>query len=61
MVAFRDDIPAWLYGDSDQNEDDEEEEVVDETRIYEEIVIDVGVTSGADPTVWDPIDVDPTN
>ena len=31
---------------------------VDESALYGDGVVDTGVTSGSDPTVWDPLDVD---
>ena len=54
-IAFRDEVPFWLYGTDD---DDEDEDNVDESELFDEGVVDTGVTSGSDPTVWDPLDVD---
>ena len=54
-VAFRDDVPVWLYGVEDEEED---EDNVDESELDGDGVVDIGVTSGSDPTVWDPLDID---
>jgi hypothetical protein len=60
----RDEIIGWLYGDEDadnQDDDDDDEELVDVTEVSNgktNDVVDSGVTSGADPSGWDPIDID---
>jgi hypothetical protein len=54
-------VIPWLDdGTSEEGSDeDEDEEVVDETALYGDSIIDVGVTSGSDPSDWNPIDVEP--
>jgi hypothetical protein len=59
-VSFRDEIIPWIDDrvGSDEDEDDEDS-VVDESALGDgNPVIDTGVTSGADPTAWDPIGID---
>jgi hypothetical protein len=57
----------WLYGDvgaDDQEKEkkDEDEDVLDETQLggdeNSDGTVESGVTSGADPSDWDPIDID---
>jgi hypothetical protein len=45
---------------SDDEDDDSDEEVVDESDLFSDAttIIDSGVTSGADPSAWDPIDIE---
>ncbi len=65
-IAFRDEILPWIdSGANDQGEkkkkkDDEDDGVVDASHLYgdDATTIDTGVTSGSDPTAWDPIGVD---
>jgi len=48
----------WLYGDQDVGDDDDDDDVVDLSELFgDDGDIDSGVTSGADPTNWDPIEV----
>ncbi|MGN6155678.1 MAG: hypothetical protein ACTHN4_08080, partial [Sphingomicrobium sp.] len=60
--SFRDEILPWIgtgAGEQDENEK-KDEDVVDESGLYgdDAMTIDTGVTSGSDPTAWDPIGVD---
>ncbi len=52
----RDEIVEWLYWDFFQ-EEDEDEEVVDASPLFEQLLIDAGITSGADSSGWEPIDI----
>ena len=52
----RDEIVPWL--EEEEEEEDEEEEVIRLAEIYDEGFIDAGITSGADPSNWDPIEVE---
>jgi hypothetical protein len=54
----RDEIVPWLYGDEDADDQDDDDDVVDLSELFGDDVIDGGVTSGADPSSWDPIDID---
>jgi hypothetical protein len=60
----RDELVFWLDADqADQDDQDEDdEELVDLSQLGNEDsddnTVDSGVTSGADPSGWDPIDVD---
>jgi hypothetical protein len=50
-------LGTGITGDGDDSDDDSS--VVDESGLYGDgTLIDAGVTSGADPTAWDPIGVD---
>lgn len=60
-LAFRDEIIPWIGTEaSDQEEEGDDEDVVDESGLYGDaaLTIDTGVTSGSDPTVWDPIGIE---
>ena len=49
----------WLYGDEEADDQDDDEDVVDLSELFgDNGSVDDGVTSGADPTSWDPINVD---
>jgi hypothetical protein len=56
----------WLWGDLGQGNDDEQkdedEEGIDVSQLGEsdngDNTVDSGVTSGADPSSWDPIDIE---
>jgi hypothetical protein len=48
----------WLYGDDDSDRKNDDDVIVDlSDLIGDDSVIDAGVTSGSDPTSWDPIEV----
>ena len=57
-LAVRDEIVPWIGGSSGEDEDDDEEEVVDESELFVDSIVDTGVTSGSDPSDWDPIAID---
>ena len=57
----------WLWGDlgvggDDQNQDDEDDGQVDTSELGNSDdngnSVDAGVTSGADPSSWDPIEIE---
>jgi hypothetical protein len=52
----RDEVVPWLH--KDQDEDVQTVEVIDVADLILDEVLDGGVTSGADPSVWDPIHID---
>jgi hypothetical protein len=62
-----DQIVTWLYGDLDQGEDDDEKKKDKERKGSVDLsqlgdsegseTVESGVTSGADPSSWDPIDI----
>ena len=60
-IAFRDEVVPWLDDDEEEEEGAEDEEgVVDLSDLNRRRdAIDAGVTSGADPSAWDPILVEP--
>ena len=59
-----DQIVEWLYGDlgsGDQDDQDDDGDVVDVSQLGGsdgDNTVDSGVTSGADPSSWDPIDIE---
>ncbi|HEX2803325.1 MAG TPA: hypothetical protein VHN55_05000, partial [Sphingomicrobium sp.] len=59
-ISFRDEVIPWLDdGVGTDDQEDEEDEVIDVSGLFgDSDLIDAGVTSGADPTAWDPIGID---
>ncbi|QNM82802.1 hypothetical protein H8M03_00005 [Sphingomonas sabuli] len=57
-MSFRDEIIPWIDDGTGGEDDDEDEEVIDESSLFGHDVIDTGITSGADPTAWDPIGIE---
>jgi len=53
-------VVPWLQtGESDDQSDDDDQDVVDTSSLYgDDTIIESGVTSGADPSAWDPIGID---
>jgi len=53
-------VIPWLGSGSDDDDQDEDDEGIDESALLGDdgIIIDTGVTSGSDPTAWDPIGID---
>jgi hypothetical protein len=57
----RDEIVPWLEEDEDEDEDEDGGQggdVIELADFSGDDLIDAGVTSGADPSNWDPIAVD---
>ena len=55
----RDELVFWLDQPDQDDDDDDDDELVDLSQLGDdEGDVDSGVTSGADPSGWDPIDVD---
>lgn len=52
---MRYDVIMWL--ETEEDEEDDDEEVLDVSNLYGETIIETGVTSGADPTDWESIDL----
>jgi hypothetical protein len=56
-------VIPWIgtedQGTDEDKDDDDEEGVVNESGLFgDDTIIETGVTSGADPSAWDPIGVD---
>ncbi len=48
----------WLGNDTADDEDDDDDEEVDLSGLFtDNDTVDDGVTSGADPSDWDPIEI----
>ena len=48
----------WLEDPDSEDEEEEEEEGVDLSGLFiDDDTIDNGITSGADPSSWDPIEI----
>jgi hypothetical protein len=53
----------WINGDEEgdnQDDDDDDDQIIDESGLFgsDDGSVEDGVTSGADPTSWDPINID---
>ena len=58
-LAFRDEIVTSLDKDDDKKKSDEDVLDLSQLALGDDLTeIDTGVTSGADPSDWDPISVD---
>jgi hypothetical protein len=53
-------VIPWIGSDQESSEhEDDDDEGVDESGLFgDDTIIETGVTSGADPSAWDPIGVD---
>jgi hypothetical protein len=64
QIHFRDEVIPWIGTDDsddadDDDDSDDEQGVADQSGLFgDDIIIETGVTSGADPSAWDPIGVD---
>ena len=56
MDIPRDEIVPWL--EDDEEKEEEEEDVIEVADLYVDALIDAGITSGGDPSNWDPIKVE---
>ena len=49
----------WIGNDDSSDDEDDEDEDVDESGLFGDgTIIETGVTSGADPSAWDPIGIE---
>jgi hypothetical protein len=55
-------VIPWIDDEEGEVDEEEEEDAIDFSRYFnDQGLIDTGVTSGSDPSAWDPILIDSEN